>query len=63
MRFVRQSEYIKYNDEYNDLHQLFVDALDTPNFRKYILAKASPIWGPSWDRTNEKLVRDEQEAE
>ena len=63
MRFIRQSEHIKYNDEYNPLHQLLVDALDTPDFRKHILAKAAPIWGPSWDRTNDKLVRDEQEAE
>ena len=50
LRIRRASEYIKYDDTYNPVHQLFVDALDTPGFRKYILAKAAPVWNERFEK-------------
>ena len=70
MRFVRQSEYIKYDDTFNMVHHVFAIACSKEDtsysgqgIRRRVLRDAAPVWGPAWDRTNEKLVRDEQEAE
>ena len=59
MRIRRASEYIRYRQDDTQEHKC-------ENIRQYpeeYLRHAAPVWGPTWDRTNERLVRDEQEAE
>ena len=52
MRIKHPSTFVKYDDTYNALHQLYVDALDDPNFREYVRRRAQPIWGTRVDEEN-----------
>ena len=66
MRIRRASEYIRYTDAELTPEQREQNKLAHQRITEYpviTLAKAAPVWGPTWDRTNERLVRDEQEAE
>ena len=38
--------FIRYNDEFNSVHEVFKDKLEEPNFRAYMLYKAKPVWNP-----------------
>ena len=46
MKFVRQSEYIKYNDEFNLVNRAFQYAMGEELFREEALAQANPQWNP-----------------
>ncbi len=46
MKFVRQSDYIKYNDDYNLTNRAFEFAMGEELFRQEVLAQAAPQWNP-----------------
>ena len=51
MRFIRQSEHIKYNDEYNLINEAFKLAMQNRLFRDEVFAQATPQWNPRLVKT------------
>ena len=46
MRFIRQSEHIKYNNEFSLINRAFEYAMGYSLFKEEALAQAAPRWNP-----------------
>ena len=65
IKIQRPSTFIRYTDNELTPEQRVSNAAFAEYCREnpeQVLRDADPEWGPAWERTAERLVRDEQEA-